>query len=383
MNRIVPCQRQIPKQLKKSLQILRECLVNESIYEKIRKGEKTSQFPSFYREPMNKMSIRIYSKYFRVAHETFNSQREWFWNEKDKEWHEKMRQEDATLDDIAYYRRHQLGRHGKITDETCFDSIQAFEDMAFDHYGELGLSRMDVHASDYYTPGCWIITFEFSYSSYLSDAVDIAVALYETGCPLIIHNAQKILDVLEEKDNVLLTPNTSHDYFCHHDEGSVFPLPYECYLDLDGELTRKQYDEIVSLTKWDPEEPVVIDSPIPINSPAYELIRKEVQSPLCVCEILSSLQRKYDIVYGIQKKKGLYYCYLIEHCEPKISIDDHNRLFPTCNKALLDAIIRYVKVKQNNRVDKKMRNILKSFHSLPSRAQGFRISLLIILMLLF
>ena len=36
------------------------------------------------------------------------------------------------------------------------------------------------------------------------------------------------------------------EYFLH--------LPYECYLDRDGELTRAQYDEIVSLAECRPRE---------------------------------------------------------------------------------------------------------------------------------
>jgi hypothetical protein len=205
---------------------------------------------------------------------------------------------------------------------------------------------MDVHATDYYTPGKWLITFGFSYSAYIADAVDIAVALYETGCPLIIHDAQKILDVLEEKDNVLLTASTFHDYFCHHDEGSVFPLPYECDLGQPGELTREQYDEIVSLAHWSPEEPLVLDTPVSLDNPAYDLIREEVQERLTVCGILAALQKKFDqLVFGIMTKGSRCHCYLIEHCEPKIKVEDH-RLFPTVNGALLHAIVKYTEIKK-------------------------------------
>lgn len=346
MNRIVSWQRRVPKQLEKGMQVLRECIANEEIYNKIAKGENPGELPPFYREPLDTMSIRIYSKYYRVAHETFESQHESFWSEGEKKWHEQRQKERIEMDDVTYYRKTQFGRHGKITEETDFDSVKAFEDIAFDHYGELGLSRMDIHATDYYTPGKWLITFRFSYSAYIDDAVDIAVALYESGCPLLIHDARKILDVLEEKDNVLLTPHIFHDYFCHHEEGSVFDLPYECYLDQENELTREQYDEIVSLACWEPEVQVVLDTFVPLDSPAYNLIREEVQKPLTVCGILAALQRTYDIVYGIHKKGGQYHCYLIEHGEKQITIDDHTSLFPTDNEAVLDAIIRYVQIKQ-------------------------------------
>ena len=345
MDRIVPWQRRVPKQLEKGIQVLRECAANEAIYKKIKDGQDPGELPPFYRKPMDDMSIRIYSKYFRVAHEVFDSQHE-SWSERDREEREEMRKEDAQLDDIAYYRQHSLGHYGAITDETDFDSAKEFERIANDHYGELGFSRMDVHATDYYTPGKWLITFGFSYSAYIADAVDIAVALYETGCPLIIHDAQKILDVLEEKDNVLLTAYTFHDYFCHHDEGSVFSLPYECYLDQPDELTREQYNEIVSLAHWAPEEPVVLDTPIPLDNPAYDLIRDQVQAPLTACGILAALQKKYnELVFGIMTKGSRCYCYLIEHCEPKVKVEDH-RLFPSVNGALLHAIIKYTELKK-------------------------------------
>lgn len=172
--------------------------------------------------------------------------------------------EEATkLDDIEFYRRYQMGNRGEITDETDFDSEEAFKEMAFDHYGELGLSRNDVHATDYYTPGGWLISFGVSYSAWVDAGCEIALALYEAGAPLLLHNAQKMLDILEAKDYVRLTPHTFHDYLNHHEEGSVFDLPYECYLGLDEEITREQYDEIVSLATWNPVGQLELDKPVP------------------------------------------------------------------------------------------------------------------------
>ena len=76
--------------------------------------------------------------------------------------------------------------------------------------------------------------------------------------PLLVHDAQKILDILEGKDYVKLTPHTFHDYLNHHDEGSVFDLPYECDLGSDDGITREQYDEIVSQATWEPEKQLVL-----------------------------------------------------------------------------------------------------------------------------
>ena len=166
------------------------------------------------------------------------------------------------MTDIEFYRRYQHGRHGEITDKTDFDSEEAFKKMAYDHYGELGLSRNNVHATGYYTPGKWLITFGVSYSAWVDAGCEIALALYEAGAPLLVHDAQKMLNILEERDFVMLTPHTFHDYLNHHEEGSVFDLPYECYLGNGDDITREQYDEIVALAEWKPEVQVTLDEDV-------------------------------------------------------------------------------------------------------------------------
>ena len=347
LDRIVPWQQRMPKDAEKAIRVLRECVANEEIYQKIRLGQTVETYPSSYREPLTDMSIRLYAKYFRVAYLAFEEHYLQYASRKKARTMKRMLKESDTLSDVEFYKRYQLGRHGEITDETDIDSASAFKEMAFDHYGELGLSRMDVHATDWYTPGKWLITFGISYSACVDVGAEIAVALYETGCPLIIHNAQKLLDVLEGRDNVLLTPHTFHDYFGHHEEGGVFDLPHECYLGQDGELTHEQYDEIVSLAEWDPETPLNLDTPVPLDNSAYDLIREAVNHPLTVCGILAILQKKFGgLVFGLMDEGSKCYCYLVEHCEPKIHVEDRNRLFDSPNEALLDAVIRYVEIKR-------------------------------------
>lgn len=348
LDRIVPWQRRLPKDVEKAIRVLNECVVNEEIYRKIASGKTIESYPPFYREPLPDMSIRLYAKYFRVAYLAYENHFRQFYDKKESKKKEKWLKNVADMTDVEFYRQYQLGRHGEITDETDLDSAAAFKKMAFDHYGELGLSRMDVHATDWYTPDKWLITFGISYSSCVDVGAEIAVALYESGCPLIIHGAQKILDVLEERDHVLLTPHTFHDYFGHHAEGTVFDLPYECYLGLDSELTREQYDEIVLLAKWNQETPLALDLPVPLDSPAYDLIREEEQQPLTVCGILAALQKKYDkLVFGIMGKASKCHCYIFEHCDPEIKVEDCSRLFGCPNEALLDAIIRYTEIKKS------------------------------------
>ena len=345
LDRIVPWQRRRPRNIRKVIKMLKECIANEKRYERLKEGEKVEQLTPFYREPLPHMSIRIYAKYFRAAYCAYEkhfrhlcrrSQRE---REEYAEWQEKA----AKLTDIEFYR---LGRHGEITDETDFDSEQAFKDMAFDHYGELGLSRNDVHATDYYTPSGWLITFGVSYSAWVDAGCEIALALYEAGAPLLVHNAQKMLDILEGKDYVKLTPHTFHDYLNHHEEGSVFDLPYECNLDKDDELTRAQYDEIVSLAEWDEEDQLALDTTIPLEDSVYDLIRKEVTEPLTLCGILERLEDKFDMVLGISNYSDQQHCYIFEHSPDKISIEESEKEFDSVNEAMYYLLGRYVEEKK-------------------------------------
>ena len=239
------------------------------------------------------------------------------------------------MDDIEFYRRYQMGNRGEITDETDFDSEEAFKEMAFDHYGELGLSRNDVHATDYYTPGGWLISFGVSYSAWVDAGCEIALALYEAGAPLLLHDAQKMLDILEAKDYVRLTPHTFHDYLNHHEEGSVFDLPYECYLGNGDEITREQYDEIVSLAKWSPVTQLKLDEPVPLEDSVYDPIRDEVSEPMTVCAILARLYEKYGIGVGITNYDDHQHCYLYgrKNGQDKIQIND--KKFMTANEATL------------------------------------------------
>ena len=352
LDRIVPWQRRRPRNVKKVIRMLKDCIANEAIYRKIEPkwiGDKferpetsiaEAQLPPCYRAPLPKMSIRIYAKYFRVAYEAYE---EYFrhWGRRIKRLRQEYAEffeESSKLNDIEFYRRYQLGRHGEITDETDFDSEEAFKAMAFDHYGELGLSRNDVHATDHYTPNGWLISFGVSYSAWVDVGCEIALALYDAGAPLLLHNARKMLDILEAKDYVKLTPHTFHDYLNHHEEGSVFSLPYECYLGYDNEITREQYDEIVSLAEWSPETQLKLDELVPLEDPVYDPIREEISKPLTVCGILAKLYEKYGVGIGIGNYDDHQHIYLYgwKTGEDKIQINDKE--FMSSNDAMLTAL---------------------------------------------
>ncbi len=352
LDRIVPWQRRKPRNLKRVIKMLKECIANEAVYrmtepkwvgDKLEKPKTLPDgvaLPACYREPLPHMSIRIYAKYFRVAYMAYKEHFRHLMrrSRREREEYAEFLTEASSLTDIDFYRRYQLGRHGEITDETDFDSEKAFKEMAFDHYGELGLSRNDVHAVDYYTPGKWLITFGVSYSAWVDAGCEIALALYEAGAPLLLHDAQKMLDILEGKDYVKLTPHTFHDYLDHHEEGSVFDLPYECYLGNGDEITREQYDEIVSLATWEPEGELKLDETVPLNDSVYNPIREEVSEPMTVCKILERLEEKYGIGIGISNYDDYQHCYLYGRKSGR-DIEIEDKTFLSANEAML-AILR-------------------------------------------
>ena len=355
LDRIVPWQRRRPRKLKQVIRMLKECIANEAVYRQTESqwmGEnlerqaaptEVSQLPKFYREPLPEMSIRIYAKYFRVAYEAYKDHFRYLSRKSARERREYAlwKEKSSVLTDIEFYRRYQHGRHGEITDETDFDSEQAFKEMAFDHYGELGLSRNDVRATDYYTPGKWLITFGVSYSAWVDAGCEIALALYEAGAPLLIHNARKILDILDGRDYVRLTPHTFHDYLNHHDEGSVFSLPYECYVGEQDELTHSQYDEIVALAEWSAEDALALDEAVPLADTAYDPIRGDVSEPLTVCGILSRLEEKFGIGIGIGYYDDHQHVYLYGWKDEGEKIEFKDRCFPSANEAMLAVMRRF------------------------------------------
>ena len=126
---------------------------------------------------------------------------------------------------------------------------------ATDHYGELGLSRLNIFASHDRQQG-WKIVVSNSYSANARLAIEVATALYKGGTPLQIYDAEKPLRILIEEDYVRLVPDSYHNYMGYQEEGIVYELPweYECSDDSESDLTLEQYNAIVSLAEWQDEE---------------------------------------------------------------------------------------------------------------------------------
>lgn len=207
----------------------------------------------FLTPPFDDMTIRRYCKYFRIAHEVFDAEA----RRRDPKKHTINTPDDVPEDmrDVEYYKCVKLVR---IDDSFDVDNPSDFKRLEREsHYGELGFSRLDIGASDYGQSG-WVITVSNRYSAYADTAINVATALYKAGAPLRIYDAEKLLKILLEEDNVGLVTRSFHDYMCHHEEGTVFQLPWEheCGDDEYSILTLEQYREMVSLAEWDAEETV-------------------------------------------------------------------------------------------------------------------------------
>ena len=204
--------------------------------------------------PLDTMTIRSYCKYYRIAHEAYDQ----YFKKFDTTRKKRTLPNGVPLElqDVAYYN---MVKFCDLQDKYDLDSETDFNKFASDHYGELGLSRLNVLASDFDSLG-WRIIVSNSYSVYVDVAVEVATALYKSGVPLEIHDAGKLLRILKEEDHVKLIPYTFHDYMGHHEEGTVYQLPweYECMNSEENVLSLEQYHEIISLAEWDEIEKVTI-----------------------------------------------------------------------------------------------------------------------------
>ena len=202
--------------------------------------------------PLETMTIRQYCSYYRIANEAYEA----YYRKRGASgrFYEDPQDVPEELRDVAYYKRI------KFVDEEILYDIDSPEDFirfATDHYGELGLSRLNIFASNKRQKG-WMIIVSNSYSANVGLAIEVATALYKARAPLLIYDAEKLLRILLEEDYVRLVPDSYHNYMGYQEEGSVYELPweYECSDDVDSPLTREQYQAIVSLTEWQPEEQV-------------------------------------------------------------------------------------------------------------------------------
>ena len=196
------------------------------------------------------MTIRKYCTYFRIANEVYEA----YHRKRGCKGRIYTDQQDVPeeLLDVVYYKRKKFV---DVTEMYDIDSPDDFMRFATDHYGELGLSRLNIFASHDRQQG-WKIVVSNSYSANAGLAIEVATALYKAGAPLLIYDAEKFLRILLEEDYVRLVPDSYHNYMGYQEEGFVYDLPweYECSYDTNSVLTKEQYQAIVSIAEWLPEE---------------------------------------------------------------------------------------------------------------------------------
>lgn len=202
--------------------------------------------------PLETMTIRLYCTYYRIANEAYEA----YYRKRGASGrvYEDPQDVPEELRDVAYYKRMKF-----VDVETLYDidSPKDFIRFATDHYGELGLSRLNIFASNKRQQG-WMIVVSNSYSANVGLAIEVATALYKAGAPILIYDAERLLRILREEDSVRLVPSSFHNYMGYQEEGIVYELPweYECSDDGDSPLTLEQYHAIVSIAEWQPEERV-------------------------------------------------------------------------------------------------------------------------------
>lgn len=190
------------------------------------------------------MTIRKYCSYYRIANEAYET---YYRNRGVGEClYVDPQDVPEELRDVVYYKRVKFV---DVTEMYDIDSQDDFRRFATDHYGELGLSRLNILASNDRQHG-WKIVVSNSYSAKVELAIEVATALYKAGVPLMIYDAEKFLKILKEEDYVRLVPESFHNYMGYQEEGCVYELPweYECADDTNSVLTKEQYQAIVCLS---------------------------------------------------------------------------------------------------------------------------------------
>lgn len=200
------------------------------------------------------MTIRRYCTYYRIANEVYEA-----YHRKrglSGRIHTDPQDVPEELRDVVYYKRKKFV---DVTEMYDIDSQEDFMRFATDHYGELGLSRLNIFASNDRQQG-WKIIVSNSYSANTGLAIEVATTLYKAGAPLLIYDAEKFLRILLEEDYVRLVPDSYHNYMGYQEEGTVYELPweYECSDDANSVLTKEQYQAIVFIAEWQDVERIFL-----------------------------------------------------------------------------------------------------------------------------
>ena len=116
-------------------------------------------------------------------------------------------------------------------------------------------------------------------------------------------------------------------------------LPFVEDCDKEGELTRKQYDEIVRLAEWEPDVQLKLDSKIPLEDAVYDLIREDVKESVTLSEIRHLIEKKYETYLSVFDEDGYTGYYYVHSRGEKHSPEKSKNYYPTFNEAMRALIL--------------------------------------------
>ena len=185
------------------------------------------------------MTIRTYCRYFRAADEQFHHV-----------------PHDSEQTDVEYYQKHKWHK----LDEYDLDSEADFNKFAFDHYGELGLSRCNVHAYKR-DDSKWEISIGLGYFHNLIRVLETITACYESGFPMKIWDADKLLEIIEERDYVGFAVSTFHQRLGYGEIGNDIELDDDLLMIENAKQRRIAQRAIIQAAEWNPLEQVHLVNP--------------------------------------------------------------------------------------------------------------------------
>lgn len=180
------------------------------------------------------MTIRTFCQYFRAADEQFHHITH-----------------DSGQTDVEYYQKNKWHN----LDEFDLDSKADFKKFAVDHYGELGLSRCNVHAYKR-DDNKWEISIGLGYYHNLVRVLEMITACYEMGLPMKIWNADKLLEIIEERDYVGFAISTFHQRLGNGEIGNDIELDDDLLIIEDSKRRRAAQRAIIQAAEWSPLEQV-------------------------------------------------------------------------------------------------------------------------------
>lgn len=337
LNAILPYRRLAVENREYCIAVMKELMRRQQVYKLAPKDAGADYWmENNLPAPFGEMTIRKFCHYYRLADTVFRNDSKFL----------KDRDMDSVEDDVEYYKTSGL-HYGKL-DGCDLDNMADFEAFANGHYGELGLSRMNVRGSDYYAEGQWLLTFSISYSAYMDTGLKIALALYETGAPFIYHDAENTLHVLEETGWVRIEPWTFHDYLGNGDDEGVISIPFVEYCGTGDEISLEQFRQIVEKAEWQEQAWVKMEEKIEYDDPVALLARGRIEFPATLGEIHKALETQYNTHLYVIKEyddKGFYYV-LPDDGETRMSSRKSELIYGTFNEAMYALIMKFNEIKK-------------------------------------